>query len=665
MRLICLELHGYRRFAHGHLDLDDEIIALVGPNEAGKSSILSALLALGGDDPIPKGDLQRGFEPTDGPVLSALYLLEREELQQLAPEYQGGSLPRWLRVDKWRSGKRQFCTQPEVKRSRAERLLLRALIEEQDFDSNFSKVFSADKLRLKESRKNVPVWMKNLRDGLAEDSEVLPPQCIEAAQRLLAFSRTLSSDQHPQAIGKQLKEHLDRFLSTEGEVHPGARSAKIVRPFLPDILLFRAEDRILKTEYSFSEALAPQGAIANLLGLVDLPLDRIRSALESGDPAQRIWLQEKANLVLRKRLKRAWTQAGVELTLQIDADVLRILVASEQGYSLLAERSDGLRLFIALLAFVEAKRGDRKPILLVDEAEAHLHYDAQVDLVRMMEMQEEAQQIIYSTHSAACLPSDLGRGVRAVQPNRDGTRDLGTSSVLTSVWLHEGGFSPLMTAMGANALAVLPARYAVLAEGAADVILLPSLLRAAVGRKLRYQLAPGLAAVSAESVLELELEAPRLTYLVDGDAGGERNAAKLLAAGVPEARLVRLPAGTCPEDFVDSELYLSAINEQLRRSHGDEVKLGPDALDAVGRPSSIAKACAAMGRKPPAKMRIAVSLVQKAKGENFLDKSSVQTLVDLNFKIEAALGLAQIPEPPRGLSSKEILTQRARSQSFK
>jgi predicted ATP-dependent endonuclease of OLD family len=40
----------------------------------------------------------------------------------------------------------------------------------------------------------------------------------------------------------------------------------------------------------------------------------------------------------------------------------------------------GLRWLIALHAFLAA-RGAQKPILLVDEAETHLHYDAQADLI--------------------------------------------------------------------------------------------------------------------------------------------------------------------------------------------------------------------------------------------------------------------------------------------
>lgn len=43
-----------------------------------------------------------------------------------------------------------------------------------------------------------------------------------------------------------------------------------------------------------------------------------------------------------------------------------------------------------------------------------LHYDAQADLIGVLEEQDAAAQVIYTTHSPASLPNDLGAGVRVV-----------------------------------------------------------------------------------------------------------------------------------------------------------------------------------------------------------------------------------------------------------
>jgi predicted ATP-dependent endonuclease of OLD family len=43
MRLLSAEFWGYRRFVHARVDTDSRLVALIGPNEAGKSSLLDGL----------------------------------------------------------------------------------------------------------------------------------------------------------------------------------------------------------------------------------------------------------------------------------------------------------------------------------------------------------------------------------------------------------------------------------------------------------------------------------------------------------------------------------------------------------------------------------------------------------------------------------------------
>ena len=46
MRLVKIRIAGFRRFKDATLNLDADLIAIVGPNEAGKSSLLQALTYL-------------------------------------------------------------------------------------------------------------------------------------------------------------------------------------------------------------------------------------------------------------------------------------------------------------------------------------------------------------------------------------------------------------------------------------------------------------------------------------------------------------------------------------------------------------------------------------------------------------------------------------------
>ena len=82
MRLIKLTMAGYRRFEKADINLDGDVLAIIGPNEAGKSTIFSALEALDHTEPIPWPDRTRGVEPpiVDEQVcIVARYLLDNDE----------------------------------------------------------------------------------------------------------------------------------------------------------------------------------------------------------------------------------------------------------------------------------------------------------------------------------------------------------------------------------------------------------------------------------------------------------------------------------------------------------------------------------------------------------------------------------------------------------
>ena len=183
---------------------------------------------------------------------------------------------------------------------------------------------------------------------------------------------------------------------------------------------------------------------------------------------------------------------------------LQVYVAEDGGPTLrLADRSDGLRAFVALVAFLEAKNLTSPPILVLDEAENHLHWDAQADLITLFYLQDKVEQIIYSTHSPGCLPHDLGLGVRAVLPDPDAPHH---STVENWIWESSPGFRPLLLRMGASTAAMTPHRFAVMTEGLADFILLPSLLRDATGKEaLKYQIVPGIAQATGNEIQQNRL----------------------------------------------------------------------------------------------------------------------------------------------------------------
>ena len=98
----------------------------------------------------------------------------------------------------------------------------------------------------------------------------------------------------------------------------------------------------------------------------------------------------------------------------------------------------------------------------------------------------------------------------------------------------------MMLAMGAGAAAFSAARKVVLAEGATEMLMLPSLIKKAIrAEDLDYQVAPGLSEVPVSMYPELDLEGARVAFLVDGDDGGSELRDALIEAGVPEEMCIR------------------------------------------------------------------------------------------------------------------------------
>jgi hypothetical protein len=190
-------------------------------------------------------------------------------------------------------------------------------------------------------------------------------------------------------------------------------------------------------------------AIHNLFALIGSTWDHALSLIQGGDPGSIEACQEEINERLEKRAALVWRASKLRAKVRIDVSTLTILLSMQAcDYIPIENHSDGLRQFIALRAFLATRSQDTPPIVLIDEAETHLHYDAQADLVGVFEEQTDAAQIIYTTHSAGCLPRDLGFGVRATVPeivkNAKGEDAPGDHSrVINKFWTEGRGYSPL------------------------------------------------------------------------------------------------------------------------------------------------------------------------------------------------------------------------------
>lgn len=559
MDLCSVTVSCFRRFRErSSLQTHGKLVALLGPNEAGKSSLLRAISMLDNDLAPPTSDFTRGADKSTFSI-EGRFFLSPEDLADA-----GLDGPHWLHVKKAGSGSRSLTIEPQpAKRDLSLRRKVLGLCETAMSHPRFGQSIEDDDDDIYHE------W--SVCEGiLASDVENLSEN---QQGELVNFAASITSHVHeklPAAL-RSLPGLFDQLLEHEAKPSPGDQAIARLRDRLPAIIAFDEDARDLAPEYAISdlENGAP-AALNNLCDLAGLRLTALVDAYKAGDTAAISTIEHKANRVLEDRFRTDWKQSGVHVSIRLQGDSLAIQVVNERAeFTSLAERSDGLRQFVALLAFA-AGRWRPGSILLIDEVEQRLHYDAQADLVQMLARQQITSKVIYTTHSAGCLPEDLGNGVRFARPRLD---DETHSEIRNNFWAEsDPGFTPLLFGMGASTLAFFPTRNAVMVEGPSDMLLLPTLIRAAMATQvIGYQFVPGLS--YSDGLLHASAigKAVGVLYLVDGDAGGAKIRKALADRGVPDANIFSLGvsdgAANDVEDFVHAELLLEAINSLLGKYH--------------------------------------------------------------------------------------------------
>jgi predicted ATPase len=567
VRLVKAEVSGFGRLAEGKINLDHKVVAIVGPNEAGKTTLLEALAYIDNKLSLSVSERSRGRTILDSHVVVKVqYLLDDEDRSAVGKfDLEEPPTSIWLsrtagpgdtQVDVEPPPRRSIAAVPGILASLSKVATPRAL-------ANLDPPVSDDDVEVDQARQSLRPRITELVDRLmavGEDARVAVETCKEELAEGVSTLRTYE-------VSNPIVEALEQLNTWAQLEPPGPAVSDALWHRSPDIVLFDENSRTLLSTYAISDDVAanPPIALANLCNVAKLDLRLLRAAIASGDEGERETLIHGGNQVLAAKFKETWKQSDIAVHLKIEGEVLAIrIMQNSRRITKFDERSAGLRMFVALVAFLATRDTHNPPVLLIDEAETHLHIDAQQDLVNTFMTQTQASKIIYTTHSPACLPPDLGSNIRAVLPDKTNGD---VSRIESSFWHSAAGYSPLMLAMGAGAAAFSAARFVVLAEGASEMLMLPSLVRRAIKvDDLQYQVAPGLSEVPTAMYPELDLEGARVAYIVDGDGGGIARRNALIRGGVPQARIVTLEALTL-ENLLEPGGYLKTVATLLAESN--------------------------------------------------------------------------------------------------
>src|SRR5437667_10037338 len=104
MQLVWIRIRKYRRFSKAQtLRFTGKLTALVGPNEAGKTSLLEILTHLNRDEAFARLDVTRGEQAGDQPLMEVGFFLEPADQTSLG-EIPGDKPVRTLTTSKGQEG---------------------------------------------------------------------------------------------------------------------------------------------------------------------------------------------------------------------------------------------------------------------------------------------------------------------------------------------------------------------------------------------------------------------------------------------------------------------------------------------------------------------------------------------------------------------------------
>lgn len=411
MRLHSVEINGFGRIAKATLNLAGHVIAIVGPNEAGKSTLLDALQYLGSGETLPAGRRTRGLGVADADtIVKAKFDLDEDD-RAAVKELDLASPPSTLTWSR-RSGdtKQLVSIEPEVAKNPGGLVTLVKSLKKAATKAAVAKIRQAAADAALPEGEVDEAFFTNAVDsleivGAAVVAAVSLPDLPAVAESNLEELRSAADRLRSLAPAAAVVSAVDAIASwVAHDVAQEARDRLFQRR--PDFLLFDGDARDLRAEYDLAaiDFSKVPSALANLAAFAELDLAQLKAAIDADDTASKDTQEKRAQKVLRERFSATWKQSEVTVSFRVEGTRFRIVI-EESGDEVtpFAERSTGLRMFVSLACFLATRTLAVKPILLIDEAETHLHIDAQSDLVRAFEEEQQVAKVIYTTHSPACL----------------------------------------------------------------------------------------------------------------------------------------------------------------------------------------------------------------------------------------------------------------------
>lgn len=530
--------------------VEDEVTALVGKNESGKTAVLQAMYRL---NPLTSGhptsfeelrDYPRRYRSRDRSKISTIepismeFQLDDEDVTAFETKFGAGTVAnRTVRVSR---------------RYGATRMHFGAFADE----------------------------VAMIRGRIAEAGLSLPKYEKQTYEETLAALKA-STAEAAKTLGAALEEE---DLPAKGRALLGARVPKF--QYFDEYNMLPGSVSIRRLQQVGEDDLEPDERTAlSLLRLAGVDQEEFTEAEYESRKAA---LEAAANQ-LTDELFEYWTQNS-DLSVELDIEFralppepngqvpppeawLQIRVRNQRHRVTLnmAERSKGFVWFFSFLAAFSEFADEKRRVILLDEPGLNLHAKAQADLLRYIdERLAPHHQVVYSTHSLFMIaPNHLERCRTVEDIADDGTK------VSEDVWAaRPETVFPLLGALGVEmSQTLIIGAHQLLVEGPADVTYLSVVgqaLHESGGRPLdpRWTVTPvgGIDKLPTFVAL-LGGSDLKLAVLMDGASGGNQRLTQLVNRGlldqkrlIPITDIAQKPEADI-EDLFDVDWYLDLLRK--------------------------------------------------------------------------------------------------------
>lgn len=467
MRISSVIINNYKSIGtqKNTLLLEDDVTALIGKNDSGKSNVLEILGAISFSHYIFEDFYKFNNGSLDGELSLVVELKFTNNEIELLKEYKDIQddvtyfyFSQYREIEFKGGFSRLFNEDIELIKSISylkKELIL--YLEENYYDSMDSEFF-CEVVKYINSMENIDntIWIKYKK----------------SLNKLLYILNSYGEDylcvSEEDNLNGKIKEKNTSNMMYDEKRYTLIRHLEIVKSkirkkysLLP-ILYHRKSEEELQNEYQLEEVKKQikdrRGTLYKFILASEINTQEFLLAMENDDEKQlelcRNKIKEKIKYNIQKKFNEFYCEENVQIKISFKKDYIKILVKTNENTTNINERSNGLRWYLNL--FIDILANDIKDtnvIYLLDEPGVYLHVNAQRELLRLFyDLCKNNNQVVYSTHSPYMIDSNNIINIRAIEKDEKGHTNIYNTAYdnkLNSVSKRET-LSPLVQAIGAD-----------------------------------------------------------------------------------------------------------------------------------------------------------------------------------------------------------------------